>query len=216
MTGVGAMSVIAIDGPAGSGKSTVARALAERLGLEYLDTGAMYRAVAFAVLQRGVDPEDAELVVGVAESMDLQLDQEICQVDGVDATVEIRGSDVTKVVSVVSAIPVVRTEMVHRQRSWVASRGGGVVEGRDIGSVVFPDADGKVYLTAAAEVRARRRSDQTDSPDVKTVANDIRRRDEADTDRSASPLVRADCAVEIDTTAMGVNETVEWIMGLLG
>ena len=119
-------------------------------------------------------------------------------------------------VSVESAIPEGRTVMVHRQRSWVASRGGGVVEGRDIGSVVFPDADVKVYLTASAEVRARRRSDQTDSRDVATVANDIRRRDEADTDRSASPLVRADRAIEIDTTTLGVNETVEWIMGLLG
>ena len=118
MIGVRAVPVIAIDGPAGSGKSTVARALAKRLGLEYLDTGAMYRAVAFAVLHRGVDPDDAELVVAVAESMDLQLDQEICLVDGFDATVEIRGSDVTKVVSVVSAIPGVRTEMVHRLRSF--------------------------------------------------------------------------------------------------
>ena len=118
--------------------------------------------------------------------------------------------------SIVAAIPGVRTAMVYRQRAWVAARGGGVIEGRDIGSVVFPDADVKVYLTATAEVRARRRSDQTDSQDVKTVANDIRRRDEADTDRSASPLVRANRAVEIDTTALGVDETVEWIMGLLG
>ena len=210
------MSVIAIDGPAGSGKTTVARALADRLSLEYLDTGAMYRAVAFAVLRRGVNPDEFEQVARVAASMELTLDGGYCLVDGVDATVDIRGSEVTRVVSIVSAIPGVRTEMVDRQRAWVAARGGGVIEGRDIGSVVFPDADAKVYLTASANVRARRRSDQDDAGDVEAVAADIRRRDEADSDRRASPLVRADGAVEIDTTTLGVDETVDRILGLLG
>lgn len=210
------MSVIAIDGPAGSGKTTVARALADRLSLEYLDTGAMYRAVAFAVLRRGVDPDESGQVARVAASMELTLDGGYCLVDGVDATVDIRGSEVTRVVSIVSAIPGVRTEMVDRQRAWVAARGGGVIEGRDIGSVVFPDADAKVYLTASANVRARRRSDQDDAGDVEAVAADIRRRDEADSDRRASPLVRADGAVEIDTTTLGVDETVDRILGLLG
>ena len=210
------MSVIAIDGPAGSGKTTVARALADRLSLEYLDTGAMYRAVAFAVLRQGVDPDESEQVARVAASMELTLDGGYCLVDGVDATVDIRGSEVTRVVSIVSAIPGVRTEMVDRQRAWVAARGGGVIEGRDIGSVVFPDADAKVYLTASADVRARRRSDQDDAGDVEAVAADIRRRDEADSYRRASPLVRADGAVEIDTTTLGVDETVDRILGLLG
>ena len=210
------MLVIAIDGPAGSGKTTVARALADRLSLEYLDTGAMYRAVAFAVLRRGVNPDEFEQVARVAASMELTLDGGYCLVDGVDATVDIRGSEVTRVVSIVSAIPGVRTEMVYRQRAWVAARGGGVIEGRDIGSVVFPDADAKVYLTASADVRARRRSDQDDAGDVEAVAADIRRRDEADSDRRASPLVRADGAVEIDTTTLGVDETVDRILGLLG
>jgi cytidylate kinase len=209
------LSVIAIDGPAGSGKTTVACALADRLGLEYLDTGAMYRAVAFAVLRRDVDPDESEQVARVAASMELTLDGGYCLVDGVDATVDIRGSEVTRVVSIVSAIPGVRAEMVDRQRAWVAARGGGVIEGRDIGSVVFPDADAKVYLTASADVRARRRSDQDDATDVEAVAADIRRRDEADSDRRASPLVRADGAVEIDTTALGVDETVDRILGLL-
>ena len=208
--------MIAIDGPAGSGKTTVARALADRLSLEYLDTGAMYRAVAFAVLRRGVDPDEFEQVARVAASMELTLDGGYCLVDGVDATVDIRGSEVTRVVSIVSAIPGVRTEMVDRQRAWVAARGGGVIEGRDIGSVVFPDADAKVYLTASANVRARRRSDQDDAGDVEAVAADIRRRDEADSDRRASPLVLADGAVEIDTTTLGVDETVDRILGLLG
>ena len=207
--------MIAIDGPAGSGKTTVARALADRLSLEYLDTGAMYRAVAFAVLRRGVDPDESGQVARVAASMELTLDGGYCLVDGVDATVDIRGSEVTRVVSIVSAIPGVRTEMVDRQRAWVAARGGGVIEGRDIGSVVFPDADAKVYLTASADVRARRRSDQDDAGDVEAVAADIRRRDEADSDRRASPLVRADGAVEIDTTTLGVDETVDRILGLL-
>ena len=208
--------MIAIDGPAGSGKTTVARALADRLSLEYLDTGAMYRAVAFAVLRRGVNPDEFEQVARVAASMELTLDGGYCLVDGVDATVDIRGSEVTRVVSIVSAIPGVRTEMVDRQRAWVAARGGGVIEGRDIGSVVFPDADAKVYLTASVNVRARRRSDQDDAGDVEAVAADIRRRDEADSDRRASPLVRADGAVEIDTTSLGVDETVDRILGLLG
>ena len=208
--------MIAIDGPAGSGKTTVARALADRLSLEYLDTGAMYRAVAFAVLRRGVNPDEFEQVARVAASMELTLDGGYCLVDGVDATVDIRGSEVTRAVSIVSAIPGVRTEMVDRQRAWVAARGGGVIEGRDIGSVVFPDADAKVYLTASANVRARRRSDQDDAGDVEAVAADIRRRDEADSDRRASPLVRADGAVEIDTTTLGVDETVDRILGLLG
>ena len=208
--------MIAIDGPAGSGKTTVARALADRLSLEYLDTGAMYRAVAFAVLRRGVNPDEFEQVARVAASMELTLDGGYCLVDGVDATVDIRGSEVTRVVSIVSAIPGVRTEMVYRQRAWVAARGGGVIEGRDIGSVVFPDADAKVYLTASADVRARRRSDQDDAGDVEAVAADIRRRDEADSDRRASPLVRANGAVEIDTTTLGVDETVDRILGLLG
>ena len=208
--------MIAIDGPAGSGKTTVARALADRLSLEYLDTGAMYRAVAFAVLSRGVNPDEFEQVARVAASMELTLDGGYCLVDGVDATVDIRGSEVTRVVSIVSAIPGVRTEMVDRQRAWVAVRGGGVIEGRDIGSVVFPDADAKVYLTASADVRARRRFDQDDAGDVEAVAADIRRRDEADSDRRASPLVRADGAVELDTTTLGVDETVDRILGLLG
>jgi cytidylate kinase len=147
--------------------------------------------------------------------MGLTLDGGYCLVDGVDATVDIRGSEVTRVVSIVSASPGVRAEMVDRQRAWVAARGGGVIEGRDIGSVVFPDADAKVYLTASADVRARRRSDQDDATDVEAVAADIRRRDEADSDRRASPLVRADGAVEIDTTALGVDETVDRILGLL-
>jgi len=132
------MRVIAIDGPAGSGKSTVARALALRLGLQYLDTGAMYRAVTFAVLHSGGDPCDADTAAGIARSMELEVGLDHVTVNGVDATLEIRGPEVTRAVSEVAANPDVRAELVSRQREWANERGGGVLEGRDIGSVVFP------------------------------------------------------------------------------
>src|SRR5262249_14619584 len=135
------MRVIAIDGPAGSGKSTVAKAVAEALDLRYLDTGAMYRSVAFAALRRGVDPEETEKVGRIARDMQLEMrDDGTVWVDGVDATIEIRGPEVTRAVSTVAANSEVRTEMRDRQRAWAAAHGGGVMEGRDIGTVVFPDA----------------------------------------------------------------------------
>lgn len=207
--------VIAIDGPAGSGKSTIARALADHLGLDYLDTGAMYRAVAFAALRARIDPGEAAAVVAVARAMDLVLDRTSCVVDGVDATEAIRGAEVTAAVSTVAAVAEVRKELVERQRAWVAERGGGVVEGRDIGSVVFPDARLKVYLTASPEVRARRRAGEIGDADVEWVAADIRRRDDADSGRVASPLVAADGSVTIDTSDLGIDEVVAVIVGLL-
>lgn len=207
--------VIAIDGPAGSGKSTIARALADHLGLDYLDTGAMYRAVAFAALRARIDPGEAAAVVAVARAMDLVLDRTSCVVDGVDATQAIRGAEVTAAVSTVAAVAEVRKELVERQRAWVAERGGGVVEGRDIGSVVFPDARLKVYLTASPEVRARRRAGEIGDADVEWVAADIRRRDDADSGRVASPLVAADGSVTIDTSDLGIDEVVAVIVGLL-
>lgn len=152
--------MIAIDGPAGSGKSTVARALAERLGLECLDTGAMYRAVTFAVLRQGADPEDSDLVTAVARAMDLRVSPDSVIVDNTDATVEIRGPEVTRAVSIVAANPDVRAEMAARQRSWARKRSGCVLEGRDIGTVVFPDAELKIYLEASLAERARRRASE--------------------------------------------------------
>jgi cytidylate kinase len=203
------MRVIAIDGPAGSGKSTVAKALAERLGLEYLDTGAMYRSVAFAALRRGIDPEDTEPVARVARDLDLRMGPDgAISVDGVDARIEIRGPEVTRAVSIVAANPLVRDEMRSRQREWAAKRDGGVMEGRDIGTVVFPDAELKVYLDASPEVRASRRSKEVADLEYETVAADLARRDALDQGRTHGPLVEADDAVVIDTSDLSVDEII--------
>ena len=208
--------VIAIDGPAGSGKSTVAKAVAIRLGLEYLDTGAMYRSVAFAALRGAVDPEDAEVVGNLARNMELDVDSSgKITVDGVDATIEIRGPEVTRAVSIVAANPDVRTEMRARQRQWVAKRGGGVMEGRDIGTVVFPNARLKVYLDASPEVRAARRSKEVSDLSYETVATDLARRDALDQNRTHDPLRTADDAIVIDTSDMSVDQIVDAIMGCL-
>ncbi|MSZ23833.1 MAG: (d)CMP kinase [Actinobacteria bacterium] len=208
--------VIAIDGPAGSGKSTVAKAVAIRLGLEYLDTGAMYRSVAFAALRGGVDPEDAEVVGNLARNIELEVDPGgQVTVDGVDATIEIRGPEVTRAVSIVAANPAVRTEMRARQRQWVAKRGGGVMEGRDIGTVVFPGARLKVYLDASPEVRAARRSKEVADLSYETVATDLARRDALDQNRTHDPLRTADDAVVIDTSDLSVDQIVDAIMGCL-
>jgi len=206
--------VIAIDGPAGSGKSTVARAVARRLGLAYLDTGAMYRSVAFAALGQGVDPTDGDALAKLASGLDIELGDRVL-VDGVDATAAIRGPEVTAIVSAVSAHPPVRADMVRRQRQWASAHGGGVAEGRDIGSVVFPDADVKVFLTASEEERARRRQRDDRAPDVAAVAADLARRDSLDSSRATSPLRPADDAVVIDTTGRSVDDVVDQVLGLL-
>ena len=187
------MRVIAIDGPAGSGKSTVARAVAARLGLDYLDTGAMYRSVALTALRQGVDPADAEAVARVAVDV---------VIDDTDA---IRTPEVNAVVSVVAANPDVRREMVRRQRAWIAAHAGGVVEGRDIGSVVCPDAELKVFLTATEEERARRRSDEADPA----------ARDRLDSARAVSPLTVAEGALVIDTSGRTVDDIVEEVLSKL-
>ena len=205
------MRVIAIDGPAGSGKSTVAKAVASRLGLDYLDTGAMYRAVAFAAIRRGIDPDDAERVAELARQIDLEVGESV-KVDGADATIEIRSPEVTRAVSVVAANPAVRAELVARQREWATVHDGGVVEGRDIGTVVFPGADVKVYLTADDTERASRRSKEMLDLQYDKVAADIARRDHADSTRAASPLSVAPDAVVLDTTGLGVDAVVATVL----
>jgi cytidylate kinase len=209
------VKVIAIDGPAGSGKSTVARGLARQLGLDYLDTGAMYRAITFAALRRGVDPGDADPTAEIARTVDLDVSTEGVWVDGVDATIEIRGPEVSRAVSLVAANPAVRAELVRRQREWANQRGGGVLEGRDIGTVVFPDADLKVYLTARPDVRAERRAAEITQLDYETVAADMARRDALDQGRTDSPLRQADDAVQIDTSELTVDQIIDELAGMV-
>ncbi len=209
--------VIAIDGPAGSGKSTVAKALSARLGLPYLDTGAMYRSVAFAAIRRGIDPSESEPVARLAREFELEMDPDgTVLVDGVDATIEIRGPEVTRAVSVVAANPGVRAEMRDRQRSWAARKGGGIMEGRDIGTVVFPDAALKVYLDASPETRAARRSKEVTDLSYETVAADLAHRDALDQGREHDPLREADDAFVVDTTDLSVDDIVGVVMGELG
>lgn len=210
------MKAIAIDGPAGSGKSTVAKLLAQRLRLEYLDTGAMYRAVTFAVLRRGIDPADMGLVADVARSVELEINGGEVRVDDVDASIEIRGPEVSRAVSIVAANPGVRQELRQRQREWVQQRGGGVVEGRDIGTVVIPDAMLKVYLTADPQVRAVRRAAEVTDLEYETVAADMVRRDTLDQGRDDSPLRSAPDAVQIDTTALDIDQIVDDLVRRVG
>jgi cytidylate kinase len=207
--------VIAIDGPAGAGKSTVARALAARLGLDYLDTGAMYRGVTFAALRRGIDPDDVGLVARLALDLELDVVDITTTVDGVDASVEIRGPEVTRAVSIVAANPGVRAELRTRQVEWARQHGGGVIEGRDIGSVVFPDADLKLYLTASPEVRAGRRHKEVVDLNYEEVAAGIAERDALDEGRATNPLVQADDAVVIDTTDRAIDDILDEIVELL-
>jgi CMP/dCMP kinase len=207
------LRVIAIDGPAGAGKSTVARALAARLGLDYLDTGAMYRAVTFAAMRRGITDDDAA-VARLAHDVTLDVGEHGVIVDGVDATTAVRTPDVTSAVSRVAANSAVRAELVQRQREWARHRGGGVLEGRDIGSVVFPDAELKLYLTASPRVRAERRVAEAGG-DVDEIEALIARRDGLDRSRVDSPLLEADGAVVVDTTGLTIEAVLDHIETLL-
>jgi cytidylate kinase len=209
------VKVIAIDGPAGSGKSTVSRIVAQRLQLDYLDTGAMYRSVAWAALERGIDTGDLDAVARLAEKLTVEVGERVT-VDGADATAEIRSPEVTRAVSAVAANPEVRKELVARQRRWAEAHGGGVLEGRDIGTVVFPQAQLKVYLTADDDERARRRAaEMSRLHEADTVAADIARRDHLDSTRAASPLATADDAVVIDTSGRTIDDIVEEVLSHL-
>ena len=212
---------ITLDGPSGTGKSSVARAVAARLGAAYLDTGAMYRAATVAVLDAGVEPTDAEAVERVVRAAEIEVGTsahtELVRVDGVDVAERIRGAEVTRTVSPVSAVPAVRRQLVEQQRALVAVADAVVVEGRDIGTVVLPDATLKIYLTAAPEVRAQRRAGQLgvrDPAKVAALAEDLRRRDEYDSNRADSPLRPAGDAVIVDSTDLDRAAVVERIVQL--
>ncbi len=212
---------VTLDGPSGTGKSSVARAVATRLGAAYLDTGAMYRAATVAVLDAGIDLEDAEAVAGVVAAARIEVGtaagEELVLVDGVDVAERIRGAEVTRAVSPVSAVPAVRRQLVDQQRSLVAAADAVVVEGRDIGTVVLPDATCKIYLTAAPEVRAERRAGQlglTEPGEIAELAADLRRRDEYDSSRADSPLRPAADAVVVDSTDLDRDAVVERVVQL--
>lgn len=208
------MRIVAIDGPAGAGKSTVARALARRLGVQYLDTGAMYRAVTWLAVERSCPVNDEVLVGELAESCELHVGLDVVMIDGHDVTREIRGPDVTRHVSAVAALPRVRAEMRRRQRAWGEERGGGVIEGRDIGTVVFPDASLKLFLTASPRVRAERRVAESGG-DVDEIEKQIRERDRIDSTRADSPLAESSDSVVLDTTARTVEGVIDEILVLL-
>jgi len=202
--------VVALDGPSGTGKSTVARRLAARLGARYLDTGAMYRAATVAALRGGADLADGVAITKIVEAarIEISTDPQNASVtlDGRPVDAEIRTAETTAAVSAVSAVPAVRAILVDAQRRLIGD-GGIVVEGRDIGSVVWPTAAPKVYLTASAEARARRRAGEIGA-DVAAVAEDIARRDGLDSSRAASPLAQSADAVELDTTDLGIDQVV--------
>ncbi|GBG38670.1 cytidylate kinase [Mycobacterium montefiorense] len=214
---------MAIDGPAGTGKSSVSKGLARALGARYLDTGGMYRMVTLAVLRDGIDPDNADAVARVAERVQMSVDytpdgDRYC-LAGEDVSAEIRGDQVTGAVSAVSSVPAVRTRLVALQREMADGPGSVVVEGRDIGTVVLPDAPVKIFLTASAETRARRRNDQYVAAgladDYDGVLADVRRRDHLDSTRAVSPLRPASDAVTVDTSDMTEAQVIDHLLELV-
>jgi len=210
--------VVGVDGPSGSGKSTVSRRLATRIDGVYLDTGAMYRAVTWAVLQAGVDLNDPDAIAKIALETELSIGTDPAAphfaANGVNVDAPIRGAEVTQAVSAVAAVPTVRKHLVALQRAIIAGHPRIIVEGRDIASVVAPDADLKVYLTASSAARAQRRSSE-DAADVAATEADLARRDKLDSSRKTDPLRQADDAVEVDTTGIGIDEVVAYLLELL-
>ena len=208
------MTVIAIDGPAGAGKSTVASRLAERLGIEVLDTGAMYRSVCFAAIEQGVDLGDAEAVAQVASQLHLVMERGRIWVNGSEATRHIRQPNVNAGVSTVAANSLVRTQLRRLQREWMSQHGSGIVEGRDIGTEVFPDAEVKVFLVADPRIRAERRAAES-GQDVSASLENIEHRDRVDSTRDDSPLRPAEDSVCIDSSTMSIDDVVDTIVRLV-
>jgi len=212
--------IIAIDGPAGSGKSTTARLVAQRLGYIYIDTGAMYRALTLKVIESGIDPGDEERIAKLAEETKIELlygkngDLKVF-LDGNDVSERIRSPQVTSLVSLVSAHPKVREVMVKKQRE-LGKNGGVVMDGRDIGTVVFPEADLKIFMKADIKERAKRRQKEMENQgfhvEIDEVIKEIEERDRFDSTREVAPLKKADDAIEIDTTNLTIEEQVEMVL----
>ena len=206
------MTVIAIDGPAGAGKSTVAKLVAEATGLPYLDTGAMYRCIALQSLRENVDSTDEVSMARIATTANISVEGVTSLLNGADVSDLIRTPEIASIVSVIATHTPVRTAMRHQQQRWISSHGGGVVEGRDIGTVVFPEAEVKIFLTASPEERASRRVGQNGG-DIASVAANIAERDRIDSGRADSPLRPADDAVVVDSTGLNISEVVSIIVG---
>lgn len=205
--------VIAIDGPAGAGKSTIARAVAHALGMQYLDTGAMYRAITVLAQSRGLLLADNDAITKLATDAVLVVGLDSVTIDGLDVTEAIRAPETSKLVSIVATLSGVRTELRRRQQAWVDERGSGVVEGRDIATVVFPEALLKVYLTASPRIRAQRRVAQIGG-DVEAIEREIAQRDAVDSTRADSPLSKASDSVVVDTSDRGIDDVTAEVVGL--
>ena len=205
------MRVIAIDGPAGAGKSTVARQVSTATGLRYLDTGAMYRCVALEVQNTATDPSDADAVGKIARDVTVVIERDAAKLNGIDVSSDIRTGEINAIVSIIAAHTPVRDAMREQQRKWIEAQKGGVVEGRDIGTVVFPDAILKVFLTASPEVRAERRVGQTGG-DITAVAASIAERDHLDSTRLDSPLRPSEGSVIVDSSNRTIEEVVAEIV----
>ncbi|MCX5436387.1 MULTISPECIES: (d)CMP kinase [unclassified Streptomyces] len=213
--------IVAIDGPSGTGKSSTSKAVAAQLGLSYLDTGAQYRAITWWMVNNGIDLTDPTAIAAVAGKAEIVSGTDpsdpTITVDGVDVAGPIRTTEVTSKVSAVSAVPEVRARITELQRSIAASTEQGiVVEGRDIGTTVLPDADLKIFLTASPEARAARRSGELKGADVKATQEALVKRDAADSSRKTSPLAKADDAVEVDTSELTLQQVIECVVTLIG
>ena len=211
--------VVALDGPSGSGKSSTARGVADRLSLAFLDTGAMYRAMTWALIQRGIDVDDPEAVAAAAEGIHIVSGTNPrapgIEAEGVDVAGPIRSEEITAAVSAVAAVPRVRALMVEQQRAIIAASRGIVVEGRDIGSVVAPHARVKIFLIADSDARASRRAAENEGADTGATQKALAQRDHKDSTRAASPLARAEGAIVIDTTFLALDDVIDKVVSLV-
>ena len=210
---------VAIDGPSGAGKSTIAKAVAKALGIDYIDTGAMYRAIGYKIKKEGIDPEDADAVQQMLDRTEIDFRQGDIYLDGTIVNQEIRTPEMSMMASICSRIPAVRQKLVLLQRA-MGERKSVIMDGRDIGTNVLKDAEYKIYLTASAEERAQRRFLELQAKDeeqsYESVLEDIRQRDHNDMTRELNPLRKADDAIEVDTTGLNIDQVVDEVLRIIG